>query len=115
MLCENTTAAIKLKEGVCNGLQEELQQLRGGCEAQQHGLDEAVCGLAAVMDSTCMGYKACRSQATLSYDLGRHNIEQRLMALREEWTALQRIECLLRVLGAGAEAVVQCQSATYSA
>lgn len=115
MLCENTTGAIKLQEAVCDGLRGELQQRRADCEAQQHGLDEAVCGLAGVMDSTCTAYKACRSQATLSYDLGRHSIEQRLSALREEWTALQRIECLLKVLGAGAEAVAQCQSATYSA
>eukprot|EP00438_Fugacium_kawagutii_P019719 Skav213548 [mRNA] locus=scaffold263:16464:17630:+ [translate_table: standard] len=116
MLCANTTGALKLQQSVCEGQEAEIQRQRSSCNEIQGVLDSSVCDLSTSMSTTCAQYKACRSQATLSYDLVHHTVKAREDTLHEEWKALQRIECILDAMSSSnvVAATRECNQALYS-
>lgn len=116
LLCANTTGALKLQESVCEGQAREIQRQRSSCNSMQSMLDSSVCELSTSMSTTCAQYKACRSQATLSYDLVHHTVKAREDTLHQEWKALQRIECILDAMSTSdvLSATQECNGALYS-
>eukprot|EP00434_Breviolum_minutum_P037606 symbB.v1.2.033351.t1/scaffold4121.1/size44329/2 len=116
LLCANTTGALKLQEAVCEGQVNEIEQQRSSCNSMQSMLDSSVCELSTSMSTTCAQYKACRSQATLSYDLVHNTVKARELSLQDEWKALQRIECILDAMSTSdiLAATQDCNHALYS-
>ena len=116
LLCANTTGALKLQESVCEGQASEVERQRSSCNSMQSMLDSSVCELSTSMSTTCAQYRACRSQATLSYDLVHQTVKAREKTLHEEWKALQRIECILDAMSTSnvLAATQDCNRALYS-
>ena len=116
LLCQNTTGALSLQESACEQQASEVQQQRTSCNTHQRQLDSAACELSLSMNTTCAKYQACRSQATLSYDLVRNTVKARETNLHDEWKALQHIECILEAM-VGTDimrAAQDCGRAIYS-
>ncbi|CAJ1408119.1 unnamed protein product [Effrenium voratum] len=116
MICANNSQALQLQEAACTGQEQELQQTTSKCVTKQNTLDSAVCDLGGSMNTTCAGYRACRSQANDSYKLVRHTVKSRETTLHEEWRALQRIECILHALTMAdiVSAAQDCANAVHS-
>ena len=98
LLCENTTGALNLQRSACDTQAREVQQQRESCNLLQRQLDSSACDLSLSMNTTCAKYQACRSQATLSYDLVHNTVKARESNLHDEWKALQHIECILEAM-----------------
>ncbi|CAE7239376.1 unnamed protein product [Symbiodinium sp. CCMP2592] len=116
LLCENTTGALHLQESACDTQDQEVKRQRESCNLMQRQLDSAACDLSLSMNTTCSKYQACRSQATLSYDLVRNTVKARESNLHDEWKALQHIECILEAM-VGSDimrAAQDCGRAVYS-
>ncbi|CAE7226361.1 unnamed protein product [Symbiodinium natans] len=116
LLCQNTTGALHLQESACDTQAREVEEQRTSCNLMQRQLDASACDLSMSMNTTCSKYQACRSQATLSYDLVRNTVKARESNLHDEWKALKHIECILEAMVGSniMSAAQECGRAIYS-
>eukprot|EP00440_Ansanella_granifera_P041231 gb/GFBE01044714.1/.p1 GENE.gb/GFBE01044714.1/~~gb/GFBE01044714.1/.p1 ORF type:complete len:578 (+),score=133.95 gb/GFBE01044714.1/:1-1734(+) len=101
--CHNLTAVHERKRKACNNLQGKL--------------DTNSCGFVQVSEGGCEEFTTCNSTATANFYAVNQSVAAQEQALKQEWRAVLRIECLLDALRADnitGELIDACIATTYS-
>lgn len=98
-LCQNASSAVTSQQNACAQEEAALQQKRLACNRIQESLDGKSCEVGLMMNSTCQAYHTCRSQTMFSWGLALNTTRWSEHSLREEYSTLKKVECLLDNLG----------------
>lgn len=89
----------------CNAIKHYARQLvEVTCEKIE--VEDYMCKCDKVIHETkvCDAYKGCYAASVKAYDNNKIEIEKKNEAAKLEWRAVGRVECLVKVMGAGEKA-----------